>query len=123
LAIGEFWQTVENGVKESISGINFIKENTQSNITISRHGCLMEKLDLKCKSLVSNVMFTWLTELNPRKSVSVSHPVEGSTILNWEEDLITSVKEDNWSRVVSNVGWVVQVEWSSRRTSLRETDG
>jgi hypothetical protein len=73
----------------------------------------MEELNLKGKSLVSNVMLTGLAKLNPSESVSASLPVEGSTVLNWEEDLLSSVKQDNWGWVVSDVGWVVQVEWSS----------
>jgi hypothetical protein len=80
------------------------------------------KLDFKGKSLVSNVMFTWFMEFYPRESVGVTHPVKCSAVLNWEQDVITCVKENNRGWVISDVGRIIQVKRSSRWAGFRETD-
>lgn len=82
----------------------------------------MEQLDFKSKSLVSDVMLTWCKELNPRKAVCVTHPVEGSSVGNWHQNLLASVEENDRGWIVSDVGRMIEIQWASRRASFRESD-
>lgn len=122
-AVGDRWETVQNGLQELISGGSLGEEDRQDSV---RGGsCLLgfvEELDFEWVSSVSDVVLTGLVEFEAFQGVAVALVGEGSTCSGWEQDLVSGVEEDNWGWVVLNVRWVVQVQSAGSGTSFGETD-
>lgn len=72
----------------------------------------MEELNFKRELLVSNPVFAGLVEFDVTQNIGGSFPVEGSPSDNWEQNVITSVKQHDWGWVVLDVSGVVKVERS-----------
>jgi len=82
----------------------------------------MDKLDFKSIALITNEVFTWLVEFNMFKGVGNSLPVEASLGLDCEKNVTSGVEQSEWSRIVLNVGRMVQIESTSLRAGFGETN-
>jgi len=83
----------------------------------------MVELGLKGELFGANVVFTWGNEGDSLQSIGDSLEVKSSSIENGEYELISSVEEDKGCRIVLDIGWSIEVQSSSSRTTARESDG
>lgn len=83
----------------------------------------MEQLDFEGESSVSDNMFRGFVELKVNQIVGNSLVAEGSSVQGREQDVVSGVEQNNWSGVVLDVGWVVEIKGSGSWTGFRESDG
>lgn len=123
-ALGDWWESVKDGLENSVGAASFGEENGQNGIGL-RSWVLrfVEQLDFEGESSVSNDVLGGLVELNVTQGVGNSSVAEGSSVQSGEQNVVSSVEQNNGGWVVLDVGWVVEVEGSGSWAGFWESDG
>jgi len=123
-AVRDWGKSVKDWLQNLVGGSSLSKEDGQDSIgDWSRVLGLVEQLDFKRESSVSNEVLTGLMEFNLSQRVGHSLVAEGSTIQRWEQDVVSSVEQNKGGWVVLDIGWVVEVKSSGTWAGFRESDG
>lgn len=118
-------QLVPELLEESVLLGHSLEENSKDGLLMDAGilGSVVE-LNFEVETLIADVVFRGLVELDVLKDVGVALEREGATVHDGPQHLATSVEKDDGGLSVVNVRGVVQRNrTSSLRASLRQHDG
>jgi len=123
-AFRDWWESVKNGLEDRVRIASLGEEDGQHGPGLRTWVLgFVEQLDFEGESSVSNDVLRGLMEFHVDQVVSNSSVAESSSVQSREQNVVSSVEQNNWGRVVLNVGWVVEVESSGSWARFGKSDG
>jgi len=123
-ASGDSWKSVKDWLQDLVACSSLRKQDGQD---CMRGGSgvlgLVEQLNFKRESSVSDEVFAGLMEFKVSQRIGHTLVAEGSSVQRWEEDVVSSVEQHKRGWVVLNIGRMVEVECTGTWASLGESDG
>lgn len=123
-ASGDWWKSVKDGLEDCV-GVRSLGEKDRQDSPGLRSWILrlVEQLDFEWVSSVSDDVFGGFVELEVGQVVGNSSVAEGSSVQGGEQNIVSSVEQNNWGGVVLNIGWVVEVEGASSWAGFGKSNG
>lgn len=122
-AFRDWWKSVEDRLENAVGVASFGEKDGQHSPSLrARVLRFVEQLNFEGESSVTNDVLRWLVEFNVGQVVGNSSVAEGSSVQGREQDIVSSVEQNNWGGVVLNVRWVVEVEGSCSWAGFRESN-